>query len=155
MRLSAEKFREKLIELADRIKADNLAKKKLESLSEKELNKIQKNAMKLIPYYKEEKVKTGGRRKKTKRTRGKKNRTRKLRGGVDIIPLGLLILAGGIYFFREWISDIFTSEEELIDRRDRQRYQAATARLNRQRRRLEGRVRSEAWDAMDAGVGGG
>ena len=150
MRISAETFREKIIELANRIKADDRAKKKLASLSEKELDTIQNNAMKLVPYYSENKSKTGGARRKTKRKRKNKNRTRKRRGGLSA-PLALLILAGGVYFFGRMFPDFFTSDEELADRQDRQRYQSATRRLGRQRRRLRAQAWDEGVDAADYG----
>ena len=142
MRISAEAFREKLTVLLNRIKADKSAKEKLASLSEKELDKIQDNAMTLVPYYSKNKSKTGGARRGGARTKQKrKNRTRKKRGGLWD-EIALLILAGGVYFFASNFTDIFTSDEELADRRDRDRYHSATRRLRRQRRRL----RAQAWD---------
>ena len=73
---------------------------------------------------------------------------------MDELSLGLLILAGGLYFFAH-ISHIFTSDEELTDREDRQRYQLGNRRLQARHRRLNDYAWEEGAEAADAGYGGG
>ncbi len=138
MRISAEAFREKLTVLLNRIKADKSAKEKLASLSEKELDKIQDNAMTLVPYYSKNKSKTGGARRGGARTKQKrKNRTRKKRGGLWD-EIALLILAGGVYFFASKFFRPGPDEDED----DRKRYHRRNRRIAQRRRVL----RANEWD---------